>query len=739
MMIGGEDDGGEASRSDLRHPGAGHGRHRRARRAARSVGGTAEQGYLHCGPNGAGHFVKMVHNGIEYGIMAAYAEGWASCSAPTSASRRTTVDAETTPLRDPEHYQYDFNLPRHRRGVAARQRDRLVAARPDGRRALLEDPELDEVRRPGLGLGRGPLDDQGRHRRGACRPTCSPRRSTSASARAARRTSPTSCSRPCATSSAAISRSPRADRDRKPSCHFLKTPEIENPHDQRAARSTGDQHDPHAVDRRRAGRPTPAIPGTPMALAPLVYTLWNRVMRFDPKDPIWPNRDRFVLSNGHASMLLWSVLHLTRHAGGQRRVRSAGQAVGHARRHQALPPARQQARRAIRSTTGCRASRPPPARWGRASPPASAWRSAQKWLATRYNRPGFDIFDYDIYAVCGDGCLMEGVGAEAASLAGHLELDNLCWIYDNNHITIEGNTRIAFTEDVAARFVAYGWNVLRVGDANDLERIEHALASLHARPSGRPTLIILDSHIGYGSPHKQDTAAAHGEPLGDEEVKLTKRAYGWPEDAKFLVPDGVLRAFRRRHRRARRRGARDAGTTLFADYKTQVPGARAPRSSRCSGASCPPAGTATCRVFPADAKGVAGRDASGKVLNVLAQNIPWFLGGSADLGPSNKTTLKFEARATSSPAATAAATCTSASASMRWRRSSTACRCRSCGRSARPSSSSATTRAPSIRLSALMELPDAHRLHARRHGRRRGRPDAPADRAARRRCARCPA
>jgi transketolase len=263
---------------------------------------------------------------------------------------------------------------------------------------------------------------------------------------------------------------------------------------------------------------------------------------------------------------------------------------------------------------------------------------ARKWLASRYNRPGFDLFDYDIYAVCGDGCLMEGVGSEAASLAGHLGLDDLCWIYDNNHITIEGNTRIAFTEDVATRFLAYGWNVLRVGDANDVERIERALA-VFRETKGRPTLIILDSHIGYGSPHKVDTAAAHGEPLGDDEVRLVKRAYGWPEDAKFLVPDGV-----REHFDAgigeRGAAARDRWESLFDAYCREFPelGTEIEQMQR---RELPAGWDRDLPSFAPDAKGIAGRDASGEVLNVLARNIPWLLGGSADLGPSNKTTLKF--------------------------------------------------------------------------------------------------
>jgi transketolase len=263
----------------------------------------------------------------------------------------------------------------------------------------------------------------------------------------------------------------------------------------------------------------------------------------------------------------------------------------------------------------------------------------RKWLAQRYNQPGFDIFDYDIYAICGDGCMMEGVGSEAASLAGHLGLDNLCWVYDNNHITIEGNTRITFTEDIAARFLGYGWNVLRVGDANDIGRIQHAL-EIFRETKGRPTFIILDSHIGYGSPHKQDTAAAHGEPLGDGEVRLCKRFYGWPEDAQFFVPEGVQEHFAAgmgtRGAEARRRW-----TELFGVYRGKY-SELAAEIDQMQRRELPSGWDRNLPVFPADPKGLAGRDASGKVLNVLAQNIPWFLGGSADLGPSNRTTLKFE-------------------------------------------------------------------------------------------------
>jgi transketolase len=263
----------------------------------------------------------------------------------------------------------------------------------------------------------------------------------------------------------------------------------------------------------------------------------------------------------------------------------------------------------------------------------------QKWLANRYNQPGFAIFDYRIYAVCGDGCLMEGVASEAASLAGHLALDNLCWVYDNNHITIEGDTSITFTEDVAVRFLAYGWNVLRVGDANDIDRIERALR-LFQETKGRPTLIVLDSHIGYGSPHKQDTPEAHGEPLGDEEIRLSKRAYGWPEDAKFLVPDGVYEHFAAGVG-ARGEAARRAWTDRLAAYRSAHP-ELANEIDQMQRRELPGGWDRNLPVFPADAKGVPGREASGTVLNVLAQNIPWFLGGSADLGPSNKTLLKYE-------------------------------------------------------------------------------------------------
>jgi transketolase len=387
-----------------------------------------------------------------------------------------------------------------------------------------------------------------------------------------------------------------------------------------------------AVQQANSGHP-----GTPMALAPLVYTLWNEVLRFDPQNPIWPNRDRFVLSNGHASMLLWSVLYLTRTQAVNAEYETVGKPsvtlddIKHFRQIGSKAPGHPE----YHLVSGVEATTGP---LGQGVAMSVGMAIARKWLANRYNKPGFDIFDYNIYTICGDGDLMEGVSSEAASLAGHLELDDLCWIYDNNHITIEGKTKITFTEDVAARFLAYRWNVLRVGDANDLRRIEDALA-IFRKTEGRPTLIILDSHIGYGSPHRVDTAAAHGEPLGEDEVKLVKRAYGWPENAKFLVPDGVMERFAdgigKRGARARREwealfvGYRER----FADLATEI--------DQMQRRALPAGWDRDLPSFPADAKGIAGRDASGQVLNALAKNIPWFLGGSADLGTSNKTTLKF--------------------------------------------------------------------------------------------------
>jgi transketolase len=387
-----------------------------------------------------------------------------------------------------------------------------------------------------------------------------------------------------------------------------------------------------AVQQANSGHP-----GTPMALAPLVYTIWNRVMRFDPQDPIWPNRDRFVLSNGHASMLLWSVLHLTNTQAVNADYETVGKPsvtlddIRHFRQLGSKAPGHPEYHwvSGVETTSG-------PLGQGIATSVGMA--IGQKWLAARYNRPDSKLFDYNIYTVCGDGCMMEGVGSEAASLAGHLGLDNLCWIYDNNHITIEGNTRLTFTEDVAARFLGYGWNILRVGDANDIGRIQNAL-EVFRQTKGRPTFIILDSHIGYGSPHKHDSAEAHGEPLGEDEIRLTKRAYGWPEDAKFLVPDGVYEHFNRGIG-VRGAAARREWTKLFSDYRKANP-ALGTEIDQIQRRELPAGWDRNLPVFAADPKGIAGRDASGKVLNVLAQNIPWFLGGSGDLGPSTRTLFTY--------------------------------------------------------------------------------------------------
>ncbi len=387
-----------------------------------------------------------------------------------------------------------------------------------------------------------------------------------------------------------------------------------------------------AVQQAQSGHP-----GTPMALAPMAYVLWNRVLRFDPQDPLWPGRDRFVLSNGHASMLLWSLLHLT----GTRAVNADYEQLGELSvKLEDIRRFRQWGSKATGHpeyplTSGVETTTGP---LGQGIATSVGMAIAQKWLSSHYNRPGFPLFDYAVYAVAGDGCFMEGVGSEAASLAGHLGLDNLCWVYDNNHITIEGSTSITFTEDVTTRFLGYGWNVLRVGNANDLDRIEHAFR-VFRETKGRPTLIVLDSHIGYGSPHKHDTAAAHGEPLGVEEVRLTKRAYGWPEDAQFLVPDGVERHF------AEGIGARGGQAhrewnDLLGTYRATFPELAA-EIDLMQQRELPSGWDRNLPVFAADSKGVAGRDASSRVLNVLAQNIPWFLGGAADLGPSTKTLLTY--------------------------------------------------------------------------------------------------
>ena len=352
-----------------------------------------------------------------------------------------------------------------------------------------------------------------------------------------------------------------------------------------------------------------------MALAPVVYCLWQRFLRFDPNHPIWPNRDRFVLSVGHASMLLYSMLHLT----GVKAVNPKYETLGELsvtlddikrfRQLDSKCPGHPEYRwtSGVETTTG-------PLGQGVATSVGMA--IAERWLASYFNRPGFELFDYDVYALCGDGCMMEGISGEAASLAGHLKLANLCWIYDNNHITIEGNTALAFSDDVATRFIGYGWNVTRVGDANDLEMLERAFRTFK-NTTDRPTLIIVDSHIAYGAPNKQDTSAAHGEPLGEEEIRLTKRHYGWPEDAKFLVPDGVREHFQTGIG-ARGQALHRAWWAKFEAYRQQYP-ELADQGYRMLRRELPDGWDKGLPAFPADAKGLATRDASGQVLNVARQ------------------------------------------------------------------------------------------------------------------------
>ena len=379
-------------------------------------------------------------------------------------------------------------------------------------------------------------------------------------------------------------------------------------------------------------------PGTAMAMAPVTYCLWQRFLRFDPEDPIWPNRDRFVLSIGHASMLLYSMLHLARVKAVNPKYETLGEVsvnIDDLQRFRQLD-SKCPGHPEYRWTSGVETTTGP---LGQGVATSVGMALAQRWMAAHFNRPGFEMFDYDVYAMCGDGCMMEGVSSEAASLAGHLKLSNLCWIYDNNKITIEGNTSWAFSEDVATRFIGYGWNVTRVGDANDLEMLERAFKTFK-KTTDRPTLIIVDSHIAWGAPNKQDTHAAHGEPLGEEEIRLTKRNYGWPEDAKFLVPEGVYEHFQSQMGR-RGKDLREAWMAKFDQYKAAYP-ELAENMYRMQHRKLPDGWDKDLPVFPPDAKGVAGRDSSAKILNALAKNIPWLMGGSADLAPSTKTRLTFD-------------------------------------------------------------------------------------------------
>ena len=379
-------------------------------------------------------------------------------------------------------------------------------------------------------------------------------------------------------------------------------------------------------------------PGTPMALAPVAYLLWQKHLRFDPADPIWPNRDRFVLSVGHASMLLWSLLHLSGVVAVDPNYETLGKPsvtlddIRHFRQLDSKAPGHPE----YRLTSGVETTTGP---LGQGVATSVGMAIAGRWLAAHYDRPEHALFDYDVYAICGDGDMMEGISSEAASLAGHLRLSKLCWIYDNNRVTIEGHTDLTFSDDVATRFLAYGWNVTRVGDANDLAMLDRALGVFHAT-TDRPTLIIVDSHIAWGAPNKEDDPSAHGEPLGDDEVRATKRRYGWPEDATFRVPPEVYARFADGVG-ARGRAAREAWEARFNAYAGRFPG-EADELRRIQRRELPDGWDAELSAFPADAKGVASRDSSGKVLNAVAKRVPWLLGGAADLSPSTKTRLVFD-------------------------------------------------------------------------------------------------
>jgi transketolase len=387
-----------------------------------------------------------------------------------------------------------------------------------------------------------------------------------------------------------------------------------------------------AVQKANSGHP-----GAPMGLAPVTYSLWQFFLNYDPADPTWLNRDRFVLSAGHASMLLYATLHVV----GVKEVKN-GQLTGapavsmddiqHFRQLDSKTPGHPESH----MTSGVETTTGP---LGQGAGNSVGMAIAGKFLGAHFNKPNFEIFNYKVYAICGDGDIMEGVASEAASIAGHLRLSNLCWIYDNNHVTLDGPASWSFNEDVMTRFIGYGWNVTRVADANDLMMIARGFETAKKDTDG-PTLIVLDSHIGYGSPHKQDSFEAHGEPLGGDEVKLVKKFYGWPEDKQFYVPDGVYQHFQDGIG-ARGHNEHEKWNTLFAAYSKQYP-QLAEELKLMQKRELPAGWDKGVPTFPADAKGMATRESSGKVLNALAKNIPWLMGGSADLAKSNKTNLTFE-------------------------------------------------------------------------------------------------
>jgi transketolase len=455
-----------------------------------------------------------------------------------------------------------------------------------------------------------------------------------------------------------------------------------------------------AVQKANSGHP-----GTPMSMAPVAYELWQNHLRYDPADPVWPNRDRFVLSAGHASMLLYSMLFLA----GVRRVDadynvldepacSLHEIESFRQLHSRTPGHPE-----YRWTSGVETTTGP---LGQGIATSVGMAMASKWQAARFNRLDAELFDFDVYALAGDGCLMEGISHEAASLAGHLKLDNLCWMFDNNHITIDGDTALAYGDDVLSRFEGYGWNVLRVGDANDRVLLSRAFEEFKAEV-GRPTLIVIDSHIGWGSPNKQDTESAHGEPLGEEEVVLTKRAYGWPEDAQFLVPDGVRERFDEviGRRGAELRGAWQQALERYAVKEPELAGEIEMMQRR----KLPSDWDSSLPSFEADEeKGLATRKASNKVQNAISERVPWMLAGSADLTDSTSVRLGFDGVAQFEPGSydgrqvhfgirenAAAAVCSGLSLCKLRPLWSTYLTFSDYGR-------------PSIRLSALMELPVIH-------------------------------
>ena len=447
-----------------------------------------------------------------------------------------------------------------------------------------------------------------------------------------------------------------------------------------------------AVQKANSGHP-----GTPMSMAPVAYELWQSHLRYDPADPVWPNRDRFVLSAGHASMLIYAVLHLA----GVRKVDEdynvtdepavSLHEIEEFRQLHSRTPGHPEYRwtSGIETTTG-------PLGQGIATSVGMAL--ASKWQGERY---GHDLFDFDVYALAGDGCLMEGVSHESASLAGHLKLDNLCWLYDNNHITIDGATSLAYDDDVLSRFEGYGWNVVRVGDANDRGLLSRAFDAFKAE-TGRPTLIVVDSHIGWGSPNKQDTESAHGEPLGEDEVKLTKQAYGWPEDAQFLVPDGV------RERFDECVGKRGAELRAAWQGKLEASG-HAEEIEMVQRRELPDGWDEAIPSFEADEeKGLATRKASNKVENAIAERLPWFISGSADLTDSTSVRLDFDGVTNFEPGSFGGR---QIHYGIREHAAVTACNGLSLSK-LRPLWSTYLTFSdyarPGIRLSALMEIPVIH-------------------------------